>query len=169
MGEIFRGDVSVQEDDSLSWLRELTLIAPCLKEAPFEECCGDIVMGSTTPSIGLIVPICNESSPLLPSTPSHLYAYHESLADITRYNPSFNPYFAYPEDMHRKIMWTTFFGHTFDFSMAFDEFKRPLTLFAPSFLLFSYSHLFEMHATTYDKLLRALMAFERSDLDARSG
>jgi len=57
-------------------------------------------------------------------------------------------------------MWSTFFKHTFDFSMAFDEFKRPLTLFAPSFLVFSYSHHCEMRATTYDKLLRALMAFE---------
>ena len=55
--------------------------------------------------------------------------------------------------------------------MAFDEFKRPLTLFALSFLVFSYSHHSEMHAPTYDKLLRALTAFELSDLslDARSG
>ena len=57
-------------------------------------------------------------------------------------------------------MWSTFFKHTFDFSMAFDEFKRPLTLFTPSFLVFSYSHNYEMHATTYDKLLRALTASE---------
>ena len=34
-------------------------------------------------------------------------------------------------DVTRKIMWSTFFDHAFDFSMVFDEFKRPLTLFAP--------------------------------------
>jgi len=57
-------------------------------------------------------------------------------------------------------MWSTFFDHDFDFSMAFDEFKRVLTLFASSLLVFSYSHHFEMHATVHDKLLRALTASE---------
>jgi len=66
--------------------------------------------------------------------------------------------------MPQKIMWSTFFDHTFDFSMAFDEFKRPLTLFAPSFLMSSYSHHSEMHATVYGNLLRALMASEWGDL-----
>jgi len=37
MGETSRGDVSVLEDDSLSWLKEFTLVAPHLEEAPFEE------------------------------------------------------------------------------------------------------------------------------------
>ena len=35
MGEISRVDVSIVEDDSLSWSKELTLIAPHLGEAPF--------------------------------------------------------------------------------------------------------------------------------------
>jgi len=67
-------------------------------------------------------------------------------------------------------MWSIFFDDAFDFSVAFDEFKNPLTLFAPSFLVFFSSHHFEMHATTYDKLLRALTASEWSDLslDVRS-
>jgi len=60
---------------------------------------------------------------------------------------------AYLEDMPVKILWSTFVDHTFNFSMEFDEFKRPLTLVAPSFLVFSYSHHFKMHATTYVKLL----------------
>ena len=73
--------------------------------------------------------------------------------------------------MPRKIRWSTSFDHTFDISMEFDEFKRRLTLFAPSFLMLSYSHHSEMHVTTYDKLLRALTRFEWSDLslDVRSG
>jgi len=68
-------------------------------------------------------------------------------------------------------MWSTFLDHAFDFSMAFDEFKRLLSLFAPSFPVFSYSHHSKLHAITYDKLLRALMTSKWSDLslDARSG
>jgi len=92
------------------------------------------VMGSTTPSVGLIDPICNEpldltpiSSPLPPTTPSHVHAFHESLGDLRGCYPSFNPYYANREDVPRKIMGSTFFDHTFDFSMAFGKFKRPLT------------------------------------------
>ena len=100
-----------------------------------------------------------------------MYAYHESLGDIRGYNPSFDPYCAYLEDMPRKIIWSTFIDHTFEFSTAFDEFKRPYTLFAPSFLIFSYSHNSEMHATTYDKLLRAMTTSKWNELslDERSG
>ena len=36
------------------------MVAPHLEDAPFTEFCGDVVMGGTTPSIGLIDPICNE-------------------------------------------------------------------------------------------------------------
>ena len=35
MGDISSGDVSVLEDDSLSWSKELTLVAPHHEEAPF--------------------------------------------------------------------------------------------------------------------------------------
>jgi len=68
-------------------------------------------------------------------------------------------------------MWSTFFDHAFDFSKAFNEFKRPLALFAPSFPVFTYSHLSKMHATIYDKPLRDLTTSECNDLslDARSG
>jgi len=147
------------------------LVAPHLEEAPFAEFCGDIVMACDTPSIEHTDSICSElfnltltSSLLLPTTPFHVHAFHESLGDIGGYNPSFDSYFAYLEDMPRKLMWSTFFYHAFDFSMAFDEFKRPQTFFAPSSLVFSYSNHFELHAITYDKLLRALTASEWSDL-----
>jgi len=114
--------------------------------------------------------LTHTSSPLLLTTPSHLDAYHESLGNIRGYNASLDPYYTYLEDVPRKIMWSTLFHHAFDFFMAFDEFKRPLTLFAQSFLVFSSSHNFKIHATTYDKLLRVLTAYEWSDLslNARS-
>ena len=67
---------------------------------------GEIVMGSDTPSIEHIDPICSKlfdsastSSPLLPTTPSYLLAFHESVGDLRGYNPSFDPYFVYLEDV----------------------------------------------------------------------
>jgi len=61
MGEISRGDVSILEDDLLSWSKELTLVEPHLEEAPFMEFCGDVVIGTNTPSIKHTDPICNVS------------------------------------------------------------------------------------------------------------
>jgi len=123
-------------------------------------------MGSAAPSIRLIHSICTEPLDLTPTSsallpfPSHVLAFHKSLGDLKGSHPSFNPYCANLEDKPTKIMWTTFFDHTFDFSMGFDEFKRPLTLFSLSLLVFSCSHHFEMHVMTYDKLLRVLTAFK---------
>jgi len=107
------------------------------------------VIGSDAPIIDHTDPICSKlldltptSSPLLPTIPSHLHAYHKSLSDIRGYNPSFDPYCADLEDVPRKIMWNTFFDDAFDFSIVVDEFKRPLTLFASSSPVFSYLHNF---------------------------
>ena len=83
-------------------------------------------------------------------------ASHKLLGDIRGYNLFFDPYCAHLEELLTKIMWSTFFDHTFDFYMAFSKFKRPLTLVASYFLVFSYLHHFEMHAAIYNKLLRAL-------------
>jgi len=56
MGEVSRGDASVLDGASLFRLKELTLVEPNLEEAPFDEFCGNIVMGSTAPSIRLTDP-----------------------------------------------------------------------------------------------------------------
>ena len=89
MGEIFRGDVSVLEDTSLLRSKQLTLVEPHLPEAPLEELCGDLVMGTDTPSIRPTDPIRNEpldltptSSPLLRTIRYHLHDYHLSLIHI---------------------------------------------------------------------------------------
>jgi len=171
MGETSRGDASFIEDVSLSWSGGLTLVESYLEEAPFEEFSDDVEIGSATPSIGLLDSICVEpldsmpmSSSFLPITPSHLHTFHESLGDIRGSPPLFDPYCTYREDSPRKVMWTTFFDHAFDFSIAFDEFKRALTLFAIFLLVFSYLYHFEMHAKAHDKLLRALTV---SELTAR--
>jgi len=176
MDEVSRGDASDIEDDSLSWSKELTLVDSHFKEAHFVEFCGDIVMGSDNPSIKHTDPIYSKlfdstpiSSPFSSIAPSYAHAFHESLCDIRGYNPSFDLYCAYLEDVPRKIMRSTFFDYAFHFSMVFDEFKRLLILFAPTFLVFSYSHHSEMNATTYDKLVRALRTSEWSDLSLMRG
>jgi len=178
MSKTSGGDVNVLGDASLLRSKELTLIEPHLEEAPFVEFYGDLVTSINTPSIEHIDPISNEpldftptSSPLSPTTSFPMHAFHESLGDIRGYNSSLDPYCAYLEDVPRKITWSTFFDQTSDFSMAFDEFKRLLTLFVVSFVVFSCSHHSEMHAITYDKLLQALTASEWSNLslDVRSG
>jgi len=89
-----------------------------------------------------------------------MHSCHESLGDIRGYCPSIDLYCAYLEDVPMKIVWSTFFDHTFDFFVALDEFKRQLNLFASSFLVFSYSHNSEMHVVTNNKLLRALTTSE---------
>jgi len=115
MGEISSSDASILEDVSLVWSNESVLVEPCLEEAPFEELCGAIMMGSITPNVGFIDSICTEpldftptSSPLLPTTPSYVHVFHESLGDIRGYYPAFDPYCAYLKDVPRKIMWSPF-------------------------------------------------------------
>jgi len=112
----FSGDASSIEDVLLSWSRGLTLVEPYLEEAHVEELSDDCLVVGAAPSIEHIDPICTEpldlttiSSPLLLTTPSRLHAFYESLCDIRGHNPSLNPYYAYIEDMPRKIEWTTFF------------------------------------------------------------
>jgi len=176
MGETSRGDGNIIDDVSLPRSKEHTLVVPYLEEAPFMEFDGDIALNSDTPSIEHINPICSElfdstriSSPLPPTSPTYMHIFHESLSDIRGYSPSVDPYCAHLEDVPRKIKWSTFFDHTFDFSTVFGKFKGPLTLFAPSFLVFSYPHHSDLHAITYDKVLRALMASAWHDLSLDVG
>jgi len=65
-------------------------------------------------------------------------------------------------DQPRKIVWTTLFDHSHDFSKAYDTttMMRALTIIDVSFQVFSYIHHSGMHARVYDKLLRALTASE---------
>ena len=180
VGETSGGDVRTLADVSLSRSKEFKLVAPHLEEAPFVELYGDLVMGTDTRSTGTTDPIGNEhldltpASSLLPSTnPSHAHAFHESLGDISGYDPSFDPDCANLEDVPRKITQSPFFTNIFDFSVAFGVFTRPLTFIDSSFVVPSYLHHSEMHASTYDKLLRALIASASRtrllSLDARSG
>jgi len=89
MGEILRGDVSVLEDPSLLRPKELTLVEPYLEEAPLEELCDDLMMGTNTPSIGPTDPIGYEpldltliSSSLHTTVSSYFHVFHMSLGEI---------------------------------------------------------------------------------------
>jgi len=144
----------------LTWSKQLALLESHLEEAPFEEYSSDAVRVGAAPGIEHIDPICTKSLDLVPisspfvlTTPSHLHAFYKSLRDISESQPSFDPLCAYLEDLPRKVTWSTFFDHAFDFSMTFDKFKMALTLFVTSLLVFSYLHHYKMHALAYDELL----------------
>ena len=81
-----------------------------------------------------------------------------SLGTFEGYDPPIDPFPDYLVDMPRKILWTTFFDPSSNFSKAYDTIMRTLTITALSFPVFSYVHHSQMHAGVYDGLLRALTA-----------
>ena len=76
------------------------------------------------------------------------------------YDPPIAPFPNYLADMPRKILWTTFFDHSFDFSKAYYTIIRALTVIDVFFPVFSYIHHSRMHAGVYNRLLRALTPSE---------
>ena len=133
------------------------------EEAPFEELCDDSLVVSASPSNEYINPCTKPLGlalfhpPYFPPAPQ-LHSFSEFLGDIRGYNPSFNPYCAYLEDVPGNITWSTFCDHASNFSTAFGKCKRMLTTFASFFFVFSYLHHFEIHAKAHRKFLRALTA-----------
>jgi len=59
-----------------------------------------------------------------------------------------------------KIILTSAFGYSFDFSKAFDMFSIALVIIHVFIFMCSYLHSSELHAQVFDKLLRALTASE---------
>ena len=81
-----------------------------------------------------------------------------SLRYFSGYDAALDPHWIYLEDKPRKIMWSTFFYFSFDFSMAFGLLKRALNFFVTVLLMLSQPHACEPYAAVFDKLQRALMA-----------
>ena len=54
------------------------------------------------------------------------------------YDAFLDPYYIFLVDKPRKIMWNTFFGFSFDFSMALALLKRALTFFIVVIFMLSY-------------------------------
>ena len=84
----------------------------------------------------------------------------ESLTTFRGYDPFLDPCRLYLEGMPGEIALIIAFDYSADFSKAFDEFKRALTLLTPSLPVLSYLHHSEIHGAMHDKLLRALTASE---------
>jgi len=82
----------------------------------------------------------------------------ESLGYLSGYDAALNPYCLSLVDMPRKIMWSTFFDFSFDFSIALT--LRGLILFFVLVFMFSHGHACEPHAVEFDKLLRDLIAYD---------
>jgi len=70
----------------------------------------------------------------------------DSLGTFIGYDTSFNPYSLYQGSMPTKIMLTSVFRFFTDFSKAFDEFKRALTIIFAFLFKCSYLHRSELHA-----------------------
>ena len=89
--ESFRDDVSILEDDLLTWSKEPTLL-----ESRLQQLCDDHVRVGVAPSFKHMDLHCLDSldltpvsSPFLPTTPTHLHAFGESVGDISGSQPLF--------------------------------------------------------------------------------
>ena len=85
----------------------------------------------------------------------------ESPGYLSGYDPTRDPYCLSLVDMPRKVMWSTFFDFSFDFSLALT--LRGLILFFVLIFMFSHGHACKPRTVKFDKLLRALT---ESDLRA---
>jgi len=83
-----------------------------------------------------------------------------SLGYFNGCDASINPCCKYLVDKPRKIISSTFFDLSLDFSKALTLLKRVLTLFAMTIFKLSHSHACEAHYVKFYKLLRALAAFD---------
>ena len=69
-----------------------------------------------------------------------------SLSTFEGYNPSIDPFHDHLVNLPRKILCTTFFDYSFDFSKTYDKLKRALTYINLILLVFSYIHFSKMFA-----------------------
>ena len=75
---------------------------------------------------------------------------------IRGYDPSIDPYYICLGDLPKRIMWTTLFTPSYDFSMVFAKVKRILVLFSVILVIASYLLFSKLWSQEFDKLLRAL-------------
>ena len=79
-----------------------------------------------------------------------------SLGYLRGYDHSIDPYYIYLEDLPRKIMWSTFFNPSYDFSKAIYKVKRILVVFGVIFVVSSYLSFSKLWSPKFDKLLCVL-------------
>jgi len=165
--------VRVDEDDLCYDLGNVSTQVPDYHETFLGAPCVDVVVVEpATPNATTYVSPDHIDTPRvchLPSLPSpslECYSlividYHDvlegkmsdcirSLSTFKGYDPPFDPFHDYLVDTPRKIIWTTFFDHSFVFSKAYDTILRALTIVNISFPVFSYIHHSRMDAGVYD-------------------
>jgi len=81
-----------------------------------------------------------------------------SLGYFCGYDASLDPYCIFLEDLPRKIIWSTFFNPSYDFSKAFDKVKRTLVVFGMILDITSYLLFPKLWSQEFDKLLHMLTA-----------
>jgi len=79
-----------------------------------------------------------------------------SLGYFRGYDPSINPYCICLGNLPKKIMWTTFFNPSYNFSMVFAEAKRIVILFGVILVIVSYLLFSKLWSWEFDKLLWGL-------------
>jgi len=79
-----------------------------------------------------------------------------SLGYLRGYDPSIDPYCVCLGDLLSKIICTTFFNPSYNFSKAFDKVKRILVVFSVILVIASYLLFSELWSQEFDKLLLAL-------------
>ena len=137
-------------------LSDVSTQVPDCHATPLVSSCVDVVVVESTspdfithvsPDHVDILPASPLPSPPSPSLQCHNLSgigYHDtlkgqvsdcigSLGTFQGYNPPFDPFHDYLVDMLRKILWTTFFDPSLEFSKAYDTIMRALTLIAVSF------------------------------------
>ena len=136
---------------------------PDFHKTPLESSCVDVVVVEST-SPDFIAHVSPDHIELLPVSPilslpspslechnlcgidsndalkGKVFDCNESLGTFEGYDPPFDPFHDYLVDMPGKILWTTFFGPSFDFSKAYDTIMRALIVIDVSFPVFSYIH-----------------------------
>jgi len=80
-----------------------------------------------------------------------------SLGYFKGYDSSIFPYYVRLEDLPKKVMWTTFFNTSYDFSKDFYEVERIL-VFGVTLVISSYLVFFRLWSQEFDKLLGMLTA-----------
>jgi len=80
----------------------------------------------------------------------------ESLGTFQGFSPFPDLYYLHLEEFRKKIMSSSLFHHSCDFSKVFDMFRKALTIVHVFIFVHSYLHASELHTQVFDKLLRAM-------------
>ena len=79
-----------------------------------------------------------------------------TLGYVRGYDPFIDPYCVCLKDLLRKVIWTTFFNPSYDFSQVVDKVKKILILFGVVLVIACYLLFSKLWSQEFDMLLQAL-------------